>query len=1283
MSKKKNNHLQLINSTIIPQIHNCFFSSENDLIYSISSKIIIHNLSNNTKKIINNKYKTKITNLKYLDKEMNLLLVINQNIFPIINILSLDSNYIIKNNDQFLYSKKIPIEENFSISNIFIDRFRYNLFLIILSNKDKNILYFFHIINVKNNRYDIIPFGKLQNSDLEIIDFKSFYNDNLIICITRNSLIYYKINLEQKLFESTNNIKFQYKLLPYSLKINRKNSLIAILSEIGESLIYDKDGNNICNIKCPIQKENFNSQLFSDYNNSMCLSTNKGNIFIYKINSFNETYIFKVKSYIKNSFINKIINEKYLYNKNIYINNNQNKNIIPNNNKNDSIKIIYYNEKDDIIIFTLNNGDSFLKSSLTNLINKNNNKEKNSIYVCNHSQKINNGIVIYNEDSSYDNKYDNIIYSCSNDNKLIKNYYNYSTNKFYNYFFNFDYLFNDSNIFITSIRFHPKNTQNILYAGDNKGCLYIIYKERNYQYQKYYLIKENNVNEIAIISIKFSPEKDYIIYIGFNNGMQRLYDLSVDKNFNYYKLLSNSFLEKNEIDYKTKKNHAICFGYFFIYKYILRKCILYLNNQNMIKISKINNNESFTNNNYNNEILLIKNDSKVLDLKIHKSEEYLIVLNSQKQIIINELHYGNVVSKIDLNQIMNYIYNIELDISGLYLSLICDFKNSNLYSNKTSLAIMELNTGKIKNYIKEINFPITKSKFDYYGRFLITFGEKGEISIWEFDKDIKNDIINSINQIKIDFYNYWDNYKIKNYTDIDMNNYNIINEILNENQNITNLENNYLDLDNYQSPEDFFRINNHGEKSINNISKTISNKNSLNNNSLLSANKNIDENNNNLFTNMSKTISNNKFNGKVFDNIINVNKNNSIENNAFEDFNTEDHFINRKSNNYKNSINYISTFRNNHYNNNIINNKNFETVKEKEFYLNNNNNIKKRRISSTNSKIIINNKKLETSSLKSNKSKSFRDIIINKDKNIDMPRIIKYKNEMNKNETNILNNNIETPHFLLSQKSIKSSKFNYKLNNIKNQLNLFSLSLPKETIKNIYSNRDNNNNIFDLKKKIINQSSILLHNERRMINLSNAFNKMNKKKTFSNKNNNSKEEEKDKNYAFTKSSKNYSRIINCNNKKNKYLNFDKKILFGENKEIFNKKYPEPDDIDLNLVNNIKEESDIFKINNIVQINNNKNKISDSSDNLYFINNNRDNNSNFYSNYNNKSTSFSIIKDFRFNKNNNSSLNKNNSILTNYINYNINEKYDSENTSIGDQISYLENNINKFEKNFQI
>ena len=1281
IKQKKNNHLQLINSTYIPKYNNSVFNPDNNtLIYPVSSNIIIHDLMNNTKNIIDNIDTNEISNLKILDKDKKLLLSISKNKFPKINILSLNPN---NNHNKIIFTKIIPIEENFSVNNIFLDRFRYNLFLIILSSIDANIIYFFHISNINKNKYDIIPYGKLYKTDMEIIDFKCFYNDNLLVSITRNSLNYYKINLENKICEYLNNIKFHSKLLSYSLKIDRKNSLIAILTGKGECLIYDKEIKNISNIECPIKREYYINNIFSDYNNSLCLTTNNGNIFIYKIEFYNDTYVFKVKNYIKYSHLNKIINAKYQFN-NILINNADNnyKNIVPfNENINNEARILYYNEKDDLIIITLGKGNSFIKASLSFLINKKDNlDELNIIYEFNHNKKINNGIIIYNADSSYDKLYEDIIFTCSNDNKLIKKYYHYSSNKFTSYYFDFNYLFKEPNTYITSIRFHPKYGEKILYAGDNKGCLYIIYKERNYQYQKFYLNKENYFNEISIISIIFSPNSDYIIYIGFNNGMQRLYDLSVDKNFNYYKLLSNGFLDKSEINYRIEKNHVICFCHFFIYKYNLKNCFLFLNNQNTIKISKIWNDDLMSSNNYSNEVLLIKSNNKILDLRIHKNEDYIIILNNQRQIIIKELHLGNIVSKIDLNEIMNYIYNIEMDISGLYLSIICDFKNSPLYSNKSSIVIMELNSGKIKKYIKEFNLSIAKSKFDYYGRYLITFGEKGgEISIFNLDKEIKNNIVNAIKQIKIDFFNYWENYKIKNNNEISINN-NIINEILTENQN--NIKN-YIEYDNYECPEDFFRINNHGEKSLDFIANTINNKNnSISNENSLFKEENI-SGKNNFTTNISRSISNKNFNEKKINTKINTqtgNTNLNNQNNLYDDFIMEDHYINRKSNNYKNSINYIATFRNN-YNNDLINKKNYgfenqnELEKKNTFdhrnYYKQDDNIRKRSIGSNNNKIIINNhqKKEEI------KSKSLRDIIMTKSKEI--PKITKPKKEINKNG-NDNNNYIETPHFLLSPKSINSNDYNRNMNEIKKSLNL--LSLPKQTLTNSLINLENDNNILDLKKKIIAQSSNLLHNERRMVNLANALNKVNNNIDKNpEKNDYSKEEEKDKNLSNTHISKNSSRNNNIN--KNRYLNFDKRIMFGDNND-FNSvkgKYPEPDDIDNNLVNiNTNKDNDIFKNNNIFKIDKNyenNNKNDDSCENLYFINN-KDNNSNINSNYYNKSASLSIIKDIQYN--NNSSMTKNNS---NLINENINEITNLNNTSIGEQISYLENNINRFEKNF--
>ena len=300
---------------------------------------------------------------------------------------------------------------------------------------------------------------------------------------------------------------------------------------------------------------------------------------------------------------------------------------------------------------------------------------------------------------------------------------------------------------------------------------------------------------------------------------------------------------------------------------------------------------------------------------------------------------------------------------------------------------------------------------------------------------------------------------------------------------------------------------------------------------------------------------------------------------------------------------------------------------------------------------------------------------------------MEHKNDINNKNVNN-NYTIETPHFLLSPKS-RNSNYNGNIDDIKNNLNLLSLTLSKsnQAFKNIYSNKENFKDIINLKKKIISESSTLLHNERRMINLVNALNKMTIKNTntISNNNNNNnnnninvkQEEENDKNISISNSN-----ISKSTSRKNKYFNFDRKIMLGNNEDYLTKKYPEPDDIDNNLVN-VRNESNIIKNNsNIIKFDKkNENKSDYSNENLYFINNNKDK-STFNNNYYNKSNSFSMIKEIQKNINTNSSINKN---YVNYMpdnnNFNINDITNINNTSIGEQISYLENNINKFEQNF--
>ena len=1229
MSKNSNHKLELINTTFIPKWYNCIYSPDkNTLIYPISSNIIIYNLSTDTKTIINNKNKSNISNIKFLDKEQNILLIINKSQFPLINIISINNNNdMVKSN---IFSKIIPIEENFHISNIFIDRFRYNLFLILLSGINKNILYFFHLTNMKNNKYSLIPNGILQKLYIEVIDFKSFYNSDLIICTTRNSMVYYKINLENQICSLYKRVQLQVGIKSKSLKLDRKNGFISIITSKGECLIYDKEGNNINNIKNPLNNdEYFCFNIFSEFNNSLCLVTNKGNILLYEIENQNyyDEYNFKIKKIIKYVNINQIIQEKYQLNKN-YINNNNIQ-----DNKNNNVDIIYYNEKSNLIMIYNN---SLLSLSLSDIINKRCTKNSILLYQFNHNTKINSGIIIYKASQNHthntnnnDLDYDNIIYTCSNNNILNSCYYSYSNNKFISNKYNFNNILPKDETYITSIRFHPKYPNDILYLGDSKGCLYLIYLKNNFNYQKYNLndIKSDDTSyENAINLITFSPSSEYILYIGFNNGLQKLYDLKVNKHFNYYKLLSNNYFEKNEIYFRKSKSHIINFCHFFIYKNNLKDCFAYLANQQLVKISKFeNNNNLCISNSYNNIITSIKYNEQILDIKIHKSENYIITLNNKKQIIIKEISSGNIIHILDFNKNMNYIYNFDLDISGLYLSLICDFKNNNhnqmynINSNKSSIAIIEISTGKIANYIKESYYPIIKVKFDYYGQYIISLGEKGELSIWKLNKSINNVIAKSLEKIKNNFYEFWENFNIRNNENLYIdNNEEIMDEMLTEE--LIDKEKYILEADNYANPEDFYRINNHGEKSIyENKSKT---------NSILF----LDDTNNN----MSRSLINNNNQNNIFDksnsNFINTEYNNN------DYLLEEDHYINRNIYNYKNSVSYLK-------NNNInikYNKRPLETEIEKS-----NSNTKRRAssFSDRNKNIILKAKKEQIFS-STQKTKSIRDMIMNNKSRNKEKKVVDIDNDIK---------NLETPQFpIIQTPSIDN-----------NELRLFSF--------NSNVNNNDNKDIFELKKKIIKQSSNLLYNQRRMVNLNNAMNKLKIKnplflKTYSNSIRSNKEEIDKENIIY-----NNDRFISLgkpNNQEEKEEN--KKI------NIIHKKYPEPLDIDNNLINIdinfFKNDKNIAKFEN-KELSNEQFFYINNKSGSNFINNNM--------NISDNSGSISLIKEMQ-NNTNNSFLGKNHSKrnLKNINNYNINDiSNNNPNISVGEQISYLENNIKKFEKMF--
>ena len=67
----------------------------------------------------------------------------------------------------------------------------------------------------------------------------------------------------------------------------------------------------------------------------------------------------------------------------------------------------------------------------------------------------------------------------------------------------------------------------------------------------------------------------------------------------------------------------------------------------------------------------------ILDLVMHKSENYVIVLDNKKQILVNNINENKITAIIDLSSQINKIYSIQIDISGLYLAIICDIKLKN------------------------------------------------------------------------------------------------------------------------------------------------------------------------------------------------------------------------------------------------------------------------------------------------------------------------------------------------------------------------------------------------------------------------------------------------------------------------------------------------------------------------------------------------------------------------------------------------------------------------------
>ena len=89
------------------------------------------------------------------------------------------------------------------------------------------------------------------------------------------------------------------------------------------------------------------------------------------------------------------------------------------------------------------------------------------------------------------------------------------------------------------------------------------------------------------------------------------------------------------------------------------------------------------------KITLNEFENEILDIKIHVSENYLLVLNNKNKILINEINLGETTAVIDLTSQINKIYNFHIDNSGLYIFIIC----SNYSFDSNDLIVLQIGTG--------------------------------------------------------------------------------------------------------------------------------------------------------------------------------------------------------------------------------------------------------------------------------------------------------------------------------------------------------------------------------------------------------------------------------------------------------------------------------------------------------------------------------------------------------------------------------------------------------------
>ena len=1030
----ESNQLTLLDVLGFPSDQMLFSFQTKSLIYSLGSNLIHYNLSTNSKTFVQY-LSQEIILLKYLDPQEKLLVSIDNSPSPILCIWELPHFGQI-----FQREILITSEKKFSISNVFLEQMYPDIYLICITSKiGINYLFVLKNENDVNNGYNIELFGKISGINEEIYGFKVFYNCNDAVFLLEKNLVYYTIDIDQENMSEKYKIDFPFVLINNSLEISKYINIISFLTVKGNCLIYDQNGNNKPSIN-PIGQEYFISCKFE--RESICLGTNNGKIYIYNI------YNNKPKYFINYNSILKIRRNYQLNNLNAV---SEYHNYYTSEEYDLGVKLIFFNEKYDEIFLRFAD-NSILLSPLSLLIHKSPDdidtfsRYQDYFYSFNHSKKIDD-IIIKDKDNL-------VFYTCSKDQKIIKYNIEYETNKLLNSFFNLKEILSnnkfssqiqsnnnknnynidkDSTIFISVLKCHPVYS-NKLFAGDNKGFLYLFdTKENKFQYKK--LILET----FEIVSLEFSPHGN-LLSIGFDTGCQIFCNMK--NNCQICFRLNNPYMPVEESELRKLNNQVICYTYFFQNKEKHDNCLIYLKNNYTVEYCKL----YYDNNSKLNKQCLktIKLNNQILDIKIHSSENYIIVLNNINQVVISQITSGIITAVLDLNNKVKSVNNIQIDNSGLFLAVLCELNYNNGIccnnegNNKTmknSIIIFEIGTGNVASCVNYIN-PINKMIFDNEGNYLIIAGEKGELSLWKLPENMIYNIKNVLNEMR-EIPNFWDDYEIRydtlttNFkTDI-LNNSNYVINKKNRNFSPENKINHNIQFNNKIYQNDDIKNNNLSNDNISNSNLSYINR--RNKNRLFDKSSENLIKKNFISDNSRSNIQSNEFSNNVFNN---RNENISFRDNS-NNVNSLSNF-DKDTTNIKKSPLLIDSnklkllkekekekkFQNSFDNNEEIN-KEFDINKEYNEIDNN-----------TNKKRYINNQFLR------NRNKE--------EKNIDMEKInnIEDKNNFIRKE---INDNI----FISENLNIKSRENN---NNNKNNYNYNQNKIPENNnINNIDRNSQNQN----------------------------------------------------------------------------------------------------------------------------------------------------------------------------------------------------------------------------------